>query len=143
LRDTPRCGLLLETHLAWRFKKRAIVSDGSALGQSFDILGANTGLLPPRHQALGAIVARCIRPTFVLCDGMTAPGGPSATHNDRIMENPSCLSAYARRGLAAFCALSLVFVLSACGGDDDNGTDEPTPAPPTTTPAACAVHCAP
>ncbi|MCD0500879.1 hypothetical protein LP085_28770 [Achromobacter sp. MY14] len=59
------------------------------------------------------------------------------------MENPSCLSAYARRGLAAFCALSLVFVLSACGGDDDNGTDEPTPAPPTTTPAACAVHCAP
>ncbi|MFF7058175.1 hypothetical protein ACFY89_15980 [Achromobacter spanius] len=63
------------------------------------------------------------------------------------MENPSCLPAYARRGLAAFCALSLVFALSACGGDDDNDADEPAPAPPTTTPttppAACAVHCAP
>ncbi|CAB3651867.1 hypothetical protein LMG3431_02894 [Achromobacter pestifer] len=45
----------------------------------------------------------------------------------------------------AFCALSLVFSLSACGGDD-NDSDEPTPTPPTTPttpPAACASHCAP
>ncbi|WP_183013926.1 hypothetical protein [Achromobacter sp. UMC46] len=59
------------------------------------------------------------------------------------METTSHLLAHARRGLAAFCALSLVFSLSACGGDD---SDEPAP-PPTTTPApppaACASHCAP
>lgn len=45
----------------------------------------------------------------------------------------------------AFCALSLVFSLSACGGDD-NDSDEPAPTPPTTPttpPAACASHCAP
>ncbi|AYD66618.1 hypothetical protein YH64_009875 [Achromobacter sp. LC458] len=64
------------------------------------------------------------------------------------METQSPLLAHARRGLAALCALSLVFALSACGGDD-NDSDEPAPAPPTTTPtppappAACAVHCAP
>ena len=61
------------------------------------------------------------------------------------METTSHLLAHARRGLAAFCALSLVFSLSACGGDD-NDSDEPAP-PPTTTPipppAACASHCAP
>ncbi|MGE6915870.1 MULTISPECIES: hypothetical protein [Achromobacter] len=62
------------------------------------------------------------------------------------METTSPLLAHARRGLLAFCALSLVFTLSACGGDD-NDSDEPappttptTPAPP---PAACATHCAP
>jgi len=46
----------------------------------------------------------------------------------------------------ACCALSLVFSLSACGGDDDK--DEPAPPPPTTTPTTpapqtCGVHCAP
>jgi hypothetical protein len=135
--------LHLETHLAWRFKKGAIVSNGSALGQLIDIRGVNTGLLSPGHHALGAFVARCIRPTFVLVTARRRQAGRQPTHNDRTMENPSCLPAYARRGLAAICALSLVFALSACGGDDDD-TDEPAPAPPTTTPTTpCAVHCAP
>ncbi|MEN4921105.1 hypothetical protein ABE485_20710 [Achromobacter spanius] len=60
------------------------------------------------------------------------------------METTSHLLVLARRGLLAFCALSLVFSLSACGGDDDD-TDEPAPPPAPTTPApqTCAVHCAP
>lgn len=62
------------------------------------------------------------------------------------METTSPLLAHARRGLLAVCALSLVFALSACGGDDDD-SNEPspptTPTTPTTPPAACATHCAP
>ncbi|WP_313623242.1 hypothetical protein [Achromobacter sp.] len=57
------------------------------------------------------------------------------------METTSHLLVLARRGLMACCALSLVFSLSACGGDDDK--DEPAPPPTTPAPQTCGVHCAP